>query len=244
MVLRLSPLETPPFLSVPTGIGEEAVGLAPAGVETPLLALPGSLMGMEVPSAVPLPTAESEGAVGLAPAGVETPPPVLVGHPGRGKTVQLSDMIEEAATVACILQEPDLADMLQVPDLSLFSPPAPTSQVKQEPVEVIEVPDSPPQGKLPTTDAPIDYRRAYEDLQQRVQGHIAQLHFWAQTVGELGLEHSGAPTPQEQARRQQLIASGYWPAWMSEVIEAPFSVLGEQFRIYYGALLHEGDPRF
>jgi len=151
-------------------------------------------------------------------------------------------MIEEAATVACILREPVLADMLQVPDLSLFSPPAP--QVKQEPVEVIEIPDSPPRVKPLTTDAPIDYRRAYEDLQQRVQGHIAQLHFWAQTVGELGLEHPHAPTPQEQARRQQLIASGYWPAWMSEVIEAPFSVLGEQFRIYYGALLHEGGPRF
>jgi len=37
----------------------------------------------------------------------------------------MSEMIEEAATVACILREPDLVDMLQVPDLSLFSPPAP-----------------------------------------------------------------------------------------------------------------------
>ena len=104
--------------------------------------------------------------------------------------------------MACILREPDLADMLQVPDLSLFSPPAPAPQVKQEPVEVIEIRDSPPRVKPLTTDAPIDYRRAYEDLQQRVQGHIAQLHFWAQTVGELGLEHPYAPTPQEQARRQ------------------------------------------
>jgi len=34
----------------------------------------------------------------------------------------------------CILREPDLADMLQVPDLSLFSPPAPIPEVKPEPV--------------------------------------------------------------------------------------------------------------
>jgi len=104
-------------------------------------------------------------------------------------------MIEEAATVACILREPDLADILQVPDLSLFSPSAPVPQVKQEPVEVIEVPDTPPRVRPPPTEAPIDYRRAYEDLQQRMQGHMAQLHFWAQTVGELGQEHSREPTP-------------------------------------------------
>ena len=159
-------------------------------------------------------------------------------------TLQHCDMIEEAATVACILQEPDLADMLHVPDLSLFSPPAPAPQVKQEPVEVIEIPDSPPRVNPPTSDAPIDYRRAYEDLRQRFQGHIAQLHFWAETVGTLGSEYSRTPTPQEQARRQQLIASGFWPAWMGNLVDAPFSELGDRFRIYYGALLHEGGPRF
>ena len=58
----------------------------------------------------------------------------------------------------------------------------------------------------------------------------------------LGTEGSRAPTPQEQARRQQLITLGYWPAWMSDVIDAPLSVLGERFRVYYGALLHEGAP--
>jgi len=242
MVLRLSPLETPPFLSVPTGIGEEAVGLAPAGVETPLLALPGSLMGMEVPSAVRLPTVESEGAVGLAPAGVETPPPILVGHPGRCKTVQLSDMIEEAATVACILQKPDLVDMLQGPGMSIFSPPAPASQVKPEPVEVVEIPDTPPRVCASPAEAPIDYRQAYEDLRQRFRGHTTQLHFWAEIVGALGTEGSRAPTPQEQARRQQLITLGYWPAWMLDIVDVPLSELGERFRIYYGALLHDGAP--
>ena len=46
-------------------------------------------------------------------------------------------MIEEAATVACILREPDLADMLQVPNLALFSPPARIPEVKPEPVDEI-----------------------------------------------------------------------------------------------------------
>jgi len=145
-------------------------------------------------------------------------------------------MLEEAATVACILQEPDLADMLQGPGMSLFSPPAPPSQVKAEPVEVVEIPDTPPRETL------IDYRQAYEELRQHFRGHMTQLHFWAEIVGALGTEGSRAPTPQEQARRQQLITLGYWPAWMSDVIDAPLSVLGERFRVYYGALLHEGGP--
>ena len=92
--------------------------------------------------------------------------------------------------------------------------------------------------------APIDYKKAYEDLQQRFRGHMTQLHFWAEIVGGLGIEGSRQPTPQEQARRRQLITLGYWPAWMTDVIDAPLSVLGERFRVYYGALLHEGGPDF
>ena len=171
----------------------------------------------------------------------------------------VSDMIEEAATAARIIQEPELADILHVPNLSLFSPPmpappmpaspvpappVPAPPVKQEPEEIIEVPDSPPPVRPPPIEAPVDYRRAYEELQRRMQGHLEQMHFWAQTVGELGQELTREPTAQERARRQRLITAGYWPPWMAEVVGAPFSVLGENFRIYYGALLHEGGPRF
>jgi len=118
----------------------------------------------------------------------------------------MSEMIEEAATVACILREPDQADMLQVPDLSLFSPPAPTPEVKPEPVDVVVIPDSPPGANAPPPDVPIDYRKAYEDLRQRTMGYVTQLRFWAETVGTLGTECPWEPAPQEQARRQQLIA--------------------------------------
>jgi len=48
---------------------------------------------------------------------------------------------------------------------------------------------------------------------------MTQLHFWAEIVGGLGIEGSRQPTPQEQARRQQLITLGYWPAWMTDVID-------------------------
>ena len=244
LVNRVSPLATPPLPSLPTESGEGAVGLAPAYVETYPLALPGSLVGEAGPPAVPPLFDEGRNTAGPAPVCAGTLPPAPAESQSRERAIRACDMIEEAATVACILREPDLADILQVPDLSLFSPSAPVPQVKQEPVEIIEVPDTPPRARPPPTEAPIDYRRAYEDLQQRMQGHMAQLHFWAQTVGELGQKHSREPTPQEQARRQQLIASGYWPPWMADVVEAPFSVLGENFRIYYRALLHEGGPRF
>jgi len=192
MVNRVSPLATPQLPSLPTESVEGAVGLAPAYVETYPLALPRSLVGEAGPPAVPPLFDEGRNTAGLAPVSAGTLPPALAEGQRGDRTIWACDMIEEAATVACILREPDLADILQ----------------------------------------------------QRMQGHIAQLHFWAQTVGELGQEHSREPTPREQARRQQLIASGYWPPWMSDVVEAPFSVLGENFRIYYGALLHEGGPRF
>ena len=68
MVNRLSPSVTPPLLSVPTVVGEEAVGLAPARVEAPPLTIPGSLIGVVEPTAMQLPTVESREAVGLAPS--------------------------------------------------------------------------------------------------------------------------------------------------------------------------------
>jgi len=244
LVNRVSPLATPPRPPLPTESGVGAVGLAPAYVETHPLALPGSLVGEAGPPAVPLQFGESRDTVGLAQVSAEMLPSALATVPGEQRVIRACDMLEEAATVACILQEPDLADILQVPDLSLFSPEVPAPLVKPEPVEVIEIPDSPPPVRPPPTEAPIDYRRAYEDLQRRMQGHMAQMHFWALTVGELGRELTREPTHQEQARRRHLIEAGYWPPWMTDIVEAPFSVLGEQFRIYYGALLHEGGPRF
>jgi len=153
-------------------------------------------------------------------------------------------MIEEAATVACILREPDLVDMLQVPDLSLFSPPAPIPEVKPEPVDVVVIPDSPPRASAPPPDVPIDYRWAYEELRQRTMGYVTQLRIWAETVGTLGTECPRAPTLQEQARGQQLIALGLWPEWMADIVDVSFADLGNRFKVYYGALLHEGGPRF
>ena len=212
------------------------------------------------PPAVPF----EGGIVGQTAAFEEVPSSAPVEGHGGPWIMSVSDMLEEAATAARILQEPELADILQVPSLSLFSPPMPAQpmpaspipapptpassvpapSVKPEPEEVVVIPDSPPPVRPPTTEAPVDYRRAYEDLQRRMRGHLDQMHFWAQTVGELGLELTREPTARERARRQRLIDIGYWPSWMDEVVGAPFSVLGEQFRIYYGALLHEGGPRF
>jgi len=179
-------------------------------------------------------------SLGQAAACEGVPPSAPVGSHGGPRVMTVCDMIEEAATAARILQEPELADILHVPDLSLFSPPVPVPSLKPEPEEVIEVPDSPPPVRPPPIEAPVDYRRAYEELQRRMQGHLEQMHFWAQTVSELGQELTREPTAQERARRQRLITAGYWPPWMAEVVGAPFSVLGENFRIYYGALLHEG----
>ena len=197
--------------------------------------------------------------MGQTAAFEEVPSSAPVDRHGGPWIMSVSDMLEEAATAARILQEPELADILQVPSLSLFSPPMPAQPmpaspipapptpappVKPEPEDVVVIPDSPPPVRPPTTEAPVDYRRAYEDLQRRMQGHLEQMHFWAQTVGELGQELTREPTAQERARRQRLIAAGYWPPWMDEVVGAPFSVLGKQFRIYYGALLHEGGQGF
>ena len=260
IVNRVSPLATPPCPLVPTESGVGAVGLPPAYAEACPLALPGSPAGEVGPPAVPF----EGGIVGQTAAFEEVPSSAPVEGHGGPWVMSVSDMIEEAATAARILQEPELSDILNVPELSLFSPPmpvppmsvpptpapptpassVPAPPVKPEPEEVVVIPDSPPPVRPPTTEAPVDYRRAYEDLQRRMRGHLDQMHFWALTVGELGQELTRAPTAQERARRQRLIAAGYWPPWMDEVVGAPFSVLGEQFRIYYGALLHEGGPRF
>ena len=113
-----------------------------------------------------------------------------------------------------------------------------------EPAEVIEIPDSPPRKCESPGGAPIDYKKAYEELQTRFKGHMTQLHFWAEIVGGLRIEGTRLPTLEEQARRRQLIELGYWPAWMNDTVNMPLSAIWERFRVYYGALLHEGGPRF
>jgi len=207
------------------------------------LTFPDSPLGVVEPPVDPLLTGGNAGILGHAPEGMETPPPTLSGRRKRAEPLRACDILEEAATVARILQGPELTDMLQSP-VSAFSPPTVVPQVKSEPEEVIEIPDSPPRKCASPVGAPIDYKRAYEDLQQRFKGHMTQLHFWAEIVGGLGIEGTRLPTLEEQARRRQLIELGYWPAWMSDTIHMPLSAIGERFRVYYGALLHEGDPDF
>ena len=178
-------------------------------------------------------------ALGLAPECMETPPPTLSGRRKRTEPLRPCDILEEAATVARILQGPELTDILQSP-MSAFSPPTSVPQVKPELEEVVEIPDSPPRKCTSPAGAPIDYKKAYEDLQQQLRGHMTQLHFWAEIVGGLETEGSRLPNPQEQARRQQLINLGYWPAWVEDTVTMPLSALGERFRVW--ALLHEGGP--
>ena len=73
---------------------------------------------------------------------------------------------------------------------------------------------------------------------------MTQLQFWAEIVGGLEIEGTRLPTPEEQVRRRKLIELGYWPEWMSDTVNMSLSALGERMRVYYGALLHEGGPRF
>ena len=207
------------------------------------LTFPDSLLGVVKPPVDPLLPRGDAGMLGQALEGMETPPSTLSGRRKRNEPLRTCDILEEAATVSRILQGPELSDILQSP-LSAFSPPTVVPQVKSEPDEVIEVPDSPPRKCASPVGAPIDYKRAYEDLQQRFRGHMTQLHFWAEIVGGLGIEGTRLPTPEEQARRRQLIELGYWPAWMNDTVNMPLSAIGERFRVYYGALLHEGGPRF
>jgi len=235
---RLSPLATPPLLSVPTGDGEEVEDLIPTREETPPFTFPESPVGVVGLPAVQLPTVANREAVDLAAARADTPTSALAGR------MKPSDMIGEAATVSLILTEPDLTDILQVPDLSLFLPPIPIREVKSEPVDIVEIPDSPPRASVPLPDAPFDYRKAYEELRQHTMGYVTQLHFWAETVGTLGAECPRVPTLQEQARRRQLLASGLWPNWMTGIVDESFAELGNRFQVYYGALLHDGGPRF
>jgi len=219
LMSQLSPLVTPPLWSEPTAVG----------LGTPPLARPGDPTGVVIPTVGPLPTMRHREAESLAPTGVETPPLTLAGHPRGTGALQTSEMLEEAATVACILKEPDLVDILQVPDLSLLSPPVPTPKVEPEPADVVIIPDSPPRARTPPPDTPIDYRRAYEDLRLRMRGYVTQMRFWAETVETIGAECTRSPTLQEQARRRQLITAGLWPEWMENIVNVPFAELGHQF---------------
>jgi len=243
VVGRVSPRVIQQPLLQPTEVGEGAMSLATAYEDTYCLALSESSLGVTGPQVVPFLPEMGLKTLGLAPENIETPPPTLSGRRKRTEPLQPCDILEEAATVARILQGSELTDMLQSP-MSAFSPPTSVPQVKSEPEEVIEIPDSPPRKCTSPVGAPIDYKKAYEEIQQRFRGHITQLHFWAEIVGGLGTEGSRLPTPQEQARRRQLIDLGYWPAWMEDTVNMSLSAIGERFRVYYGALLNEGGPRF
>jgi len=243
VVGRVSPRVIQQPLLQLTEVGEGAMGLAPEYEALYSLTFPDSPLGVAEPPMVPLLPEGNVGTLDRAPEGIETPPPTLSGRRKRTEPLRPCDILEEAATVARILQRPELTDMLQSP-MSAFSPPPAVPQVKPEPEEVVEIPDSPPRKCTSPVGAPIDYKRAYEDLQQRFRGHMTQLYFWAEIVGGLGTEGSRLPTPQEQARRRQLIDLGYWPAWMEDTVTMSLAAIGERFRVYYGALLHEGDPDF
>jgi len=240
VVGRVSPRVVQQPLLPPT---EGAMSLVPEYEALYSLTFPDSPLGVAEPPVDPLLPEGNAGIMGRAPEGIETPPPTLSGRRKRSEPLQPCDILAEAVTVSRILQEPGLADILQRP-VSAFSPPSSAPQVKSEPAELIEIPDSPPRKCTSPVGAPIDYKKAYEDLQQRFRGHMTQLHFWAEIVGGLGIEGTRLPTPEEQARRRQLIELGYWPAWMNDTVNMPLSAIGERFRVYYGALLHEGGPRF
>ena len=240
VVGRVSPRVVQPPLLPPT---EGAMSLAPEYEALFQMSFPESPLGVAEPPVDPLLPRGETGMWDQAPQGIKTPPPTLSGRRKRPEPLQPCDILAEAVTVSRILQEPGLADILQSP-VSAFSPPSSAPQVKLEPAEIIEILDSPPRKCASPGGAPIDYRKAYEDLQQRFKGHMTQLHFWAEIVGDLRIEGTRLPTLEEQARRRRLIELGYWPAWMSDTIPMSLSALGERMRVYYGALLHEGGPRF
>jgi len=170
----------------PTDASQEVLSLATTYEEMYSLDLPESSLGvagLPVMSLIPEMGLET---LGLTAEQLETPPPTLSGSRKRAEPLRTCDILEEAATVARILQGPELSDMLQSP-MSAFSPPVPVPQIKPEPVEVVEIPDSPPRKCTSPVGAPIDYKRAYEELQTRFKGHMTQLHFWAEIVGGLGV---------------------------------------------------------
>ena len=240
MIGRVSPRVVQPLALPPA---EGVMSMGPDYEAMFDLAFPGSPLGVAEPPVDPLLTSGEAGMQGQVPKGMKTPPPTLSGRRKRPEPLQPCDILAEAVTVSRILQEPGLADILQSP-VSAFTPPSSAPQVKLEPEEIIEIPDSPPRKCASPVGAPIDYKRAYEDLQQRFKGHMTQLHFWAEIVGDLRIEGTRLPTLEEQARRRRLIELGYWPEWMSDTIPMSLSALGERMRVYYGALLHEGGPRF
>ena len=65
-----------------------------------------------------------------------------------------------------------------------------------------------------TGGAPIDYKRAYEELQARIKGHMTQLHFWAEIVGVWGPRDPGYPPPKSRpgADSSSIWATGR-PGW-------------------------------
>ena len=129
---------------------------------------PMGMAGPPVMSSIPEMSLET---LGLAAEQLETPPPTLSGSRKRAEPLRTCDILEEAATVARIIQGPELSDMLQSP-VSAFSPPVLVPPIKPEPAEVVEIPDSPTRKCTSPVGAPIDYKRAYEELQTLSLIHI------------------------------------------------------------------------
>ena len=120
---------------------EGATSLAPEYEALYNLSFPDSPLGVVEPPVDPLLTSGNAGLLGQALGGLETPPSTLSGHRKRAGPLETRDILEEAVTVARILQAPELSDILQSP-MSAFSPPTVVPQVKPEPVEVVEIPDT------------------------------------------------------------------------------------------------------
>ena len=202
----------------PTEVGEGATSLAPEYEALYSLTFPDNPLGVAEPPVVPLLPEGSVRILGLVPENLETPPPTFSGRRKRPEPLQPCDILEEAVTMSRILQEPGLTDILQRP-VSAFSPPTSVPQVKPEPEEVVEIPDSPPRKCTSPVGAPIDYKKAYEDLQQRFRGHMTQLHFWAEIVGGLGTEGSRLPTPRSRpGADSSLVWATGRPGWKTPLL--------------------------
>jgi len=139
VVGRVPPRVVQPPSSDPTDVGGGAMSLATAYEGTYCLASPESSLGVAGPPVVPFLPEMGLETLGLAPENMETPPPTLSGRRKRTEPLQPCDILEEAATVARILQGSELTDMLQSP-MSAFSPPPAVPQVKPEPEEVVRFP--------------------------------------------------------------------------------------------------------
>jgi len=171
--------------------------------------------------------------------------------PSPPQPLAVADVPEEGTSVPVSIDPPVVAPQVTgavgsagvtaSPVQLLLSPLAPGSGVKQDPDDVIIVPDSPARARSPS---PVGgYRRGYRLMRQQNLSYLRQLRFWAETVRALGDEGTRLPTAQQQADRRQLVELGDWPARMAGIEAASFTELGLRFSAFYEALLHVGTPR-